>query len=130
MADEIISELSHMGSLTAALTFMHAEAAGLPEPGDMCIFGIINGDPHDAVTLQFSPEEASIEAIVAWAARFGGVVQSDLHNDTDVPALWVRTDFTWQDFLRVTAFAHIPLPAPEAIPGAEQDSEPVTATPF
>jgi hypothetical protein len=128
MADEITYDLSHMGSLSAAITFMFAEASGLPEPHYVSIFGILDGRVHDSVSLQFAPHEASIEAIVAWAARFGGVMESHHQDGNSGPELWVRTDFTYEQFLRVGAFAHIPLPALEAITGAEQDSEPEPAT--
>lgn len=129
MAEEIISELSRMGSLAAAVTFMFAEAAGLPDPGSMTVYGIIDGHVHDEVSLQFAPEEASTEAIALWALRFGGVVQSKVDDYKGVPTLWVRTDFTWQEFLRVCAFAAVPLPE-GAVVGAENDSEPEPATPF
>jgi hypothetical protein len=129
MADEIISELSHMGSLTAAITFMIAEAAELPDPEHMSVFGIIKGRVHDSVTLQFPPVEASTEAIALWALRFGGVVRSEVDDYEGVPTLWVRAEFTWQDFLRVDAFALIPLPV-GAITRAGQGSEPHAATPF
>lgn len=130
MADETISELSRMGSLTAAITFMLAEADGLPDPETMTVYGILSGRVHDSLTLHFAPHEASTEAIALWALRFGGVVQSLVEDFRGVPTLWVRAEFTWQEFLSVDAFAAIPLPYAEAITSMDQDSEPETATPF
>ena len=136
MADEIISELSYMGSLTAGITFLFAEAAGLPDPDDLTVFGILNGRVHNTLTLQFAPAEASTEAIALWALRFGAVIESrtvvqEMAGDTeDNVQLWVSAEFTWQDFLHVHAFAHIPLPVKEATASTVQDSEPQPVTPF
>jgi hypothetical protein len=130
MADEIISELTHMGSLTAAITFLFAEAAGLPDPETVTVYGILNGHVHDSLSLHFAPREASTEAIALWALRFGGVVRSHVDDYQGVPTLWVRADFTWQDFLPVDAFAAIPLPQQEAITSTDHDSVPETVTPF
>jgi len=133
MVDETTSELSHMSTLTAAVTAMFAEARDLPDPSHMLAWGIVNGHVHDSVSLHFAPEEASTEAITLWALRFGGVVESHIEDSEyshHVPELWVRADFTYLEFVRVDAFAHIPLPVKEAIPDAEQDSEPEPATPF
>ena len=129
MADEIISELSHMGSLTAALTFLLAEASGLPDPQSVTVCGILSGHVHDEVTLHFPSDEASTQALALWALRFGGVVQSHVGDLHGAPTLWVRLDFTWQEFLHVDAFAAIPLPETEAITAAEQDSAPEPALP-
>jgi hypothetical protein len=131
MADEeiIICELGHTASLTAAVTAMLIEASDLPDPGHMTIYGIIDGTVHDAVTIQFPQAEASTEAITLWAIRFGAVVGSWTDHFNGVPTRWVRAKFTWLDFLEVDLFAAIPLPQGATIP-ADEDSEPVTATPF
>jgi len=131
MTDQAITELSHMGSLNTAVTSLLAEAAGLPDPGSMSVYGILNGSVHDSVTLHFAPVEASTEAIAQWAIRFGGVIASWTDDFQGVPTRWVRTKFTWPGLVEVDAFAAIPLPQYEAIiTTADQPSEPVTGTPF
>ena len=130
MADDIIRELSHMGSLAGNLTFLLAEAAGLPDPGTVTIYGILDGHVHDQVLLQFPPVAASTEAVAEWALRFGGVIQSTPLGDGNRRMQYVRTRFTWQEFLRVEAFTIFPLPQPEATTSAGQDSELVTEPPF
>ena len=130
MADDIIRELSHMGSLAGNLTFLLAEAAGLPDPGTVTIYGILDGHVHDQVLLQFPPVAASTEAVAEWALRFGGVIQSKPLCEGNRRMQYVRTRFTWQEFLRVEAFTIFPLPQPEATTSAGQDSELVTEPPF
>ena len=130
MADDIIRELSHMGSLAGNLTFLLAEAAGLPDPQSVTVYGILGGRAHDEVSLQFPPVAASTEAIAEWALRFGGVIVSTPMDGEKGRRLYVRTRFTWQEFLRVEAFTIFPLPQPEATTSAGQDSELVTEPPF
>jgi hypothetical protein len=130
MADEIISDLSHMGSLTAAITFMLAEAADLPDPESVTVYGILSGHVHDEVSLQFAAQAESTEAIVLWAQRFGGVIESKSLDFGDGTKQLVRAKFTWQGFLSVDAFVIFPLLDPEAITSSEQDSVPETVTPF
>ena len=130
MTGQTITELSHMGSLTTAVTALLAEAAGLPDPTSMTIFGIINGHVHDAVTLHFAPVEASTEAIALWAIRFGGVIGSWTDDLNGVPTRWVRTKFTCQGSLKSTRSRPSRFRSRKPSPTAEQDSEPVAATPF
>jgi hypothetical protein len=129
MADDFSTEITHMGTLTAVITVLFAEAADLPDPESVTVWGILNGHVHDNLSLHFAPIEASTEAVALWALRFGGVVQSHMDDYQGTPTLWVRADFTYQEFLGVTAFAAIPRPEGASIPRG-QDSEPVTATPF
>ena len=130
MADQNLPRPGHMATLSAAVTTLLAEAAGLPDPGHVIVWGILDGHVHDSVSLGFAQEEASTEAIAQWAMRFGAVITSQTLDHQGVPSVCVRARFTWQELVRVEAFALFPLPAPEAITPAEQDSEPVAATPF
>jgi hypothetical protein len=119
----------HMGGLAASLVFLLAEAAELPDPEHMSVFGILNGNVHDSVSFQFWPDRAGGEAVVSWGLAFGGVITANTVT-TDDGALerWVRTDFTWHD-LEVAAFTHIPLPSAEAITATDHQAEPETVPP-
>ena len=47
------------------------QAADLPQPGSIFIYD------HQAVSMQFAKEQASVRAITRWALRFGSVVTSE-----------------------------------------------------
>ena len=129
MADDeiIISEMGHMGALAAAVTFLFAQAAGLPDPSSVDIYGILDGHAHDEAVLQFPPVAESRDALVLWALQFGSVITATpITRPGHGPEQYVRVNFTFGDVLRVEAFALIPLPETEATPGAEQASEPET----
>jgi hypothetical protein len=77
------------------------QSPDLPQP--VCIFIY----DHQAVSMQFAKEQASMRAITRWALRFGSVVTSEPHQGKDGPETWCRTDFDYFGIV-VTAYAHIP----------------------
>jgi hypothetical protein len=90
-----------IGVLTVGTADLLQQAADLPQP--RCIF-IYDGQ---AISLQFAPEQASVRAITRWALRFGSVVTSDPHQDTDGPETWHRTEFDYFG-IAVRAYALVP----------------------
>jgi hypothetical protein len=90
-----------VGVLAVGTADLLQQAADLPQP--RCIF-IYDGQ---AISLQFAPEQASVRAITRWALRFGSVVTSEPHQDTDGgPGTWHR-DFDYYG-ITVKAYAHVP----------------------
>ena len=77
------------------------QAADLPQP--VCVFIY----DHQAVSVQFAKEQASVRAITRWALRFGSVVTSEPHQAKNGPETWHRTEFDYFG-IAVTAYAHIP----------------------
>jgi hypothetical protein len=123
-----ILETDQMGPLANALAVMFDEAAGLPEPSCVTIYGVLQGRVHNEYSLQFPGIEKSQQALALWAQRFGGVITSYTHDRGTGPELWVHVTFDYHDVIHVVAFACIPLP--EGATTAEQDSEPAAVTPF
>jgi D-serine deaminase-like pyridoxal phosphate-dependent protein len=77
------------------------QAADLPQPGSIFIYD------HQAVSMQFAKEQASVRAITRWALRFGSVVTSEPHQAKDGPETWCRTEFDYFG-IAITAYAHVP----------------------
>ena len=91
-----------IGVLAAGVAELLQQAADLPQP--VCIF--IYG--HQAVSIQFAKEQASVQAVNRWAHRFGSVMTSQPGQGTDGgPETWHRTDFDYYG-ITVAAYAHIP----------------------
>jgi hypothetical protein len=126
----IIPEIRHMNGLAIALALLLEEAAELPDPETVTIFGILDGYVHDDFMLQFPPVPESQWALVLWALCFGGVITAKTKECETGPQMWVDVKFTYRDAVRVHAFAHIPLPQTEAITSTDYDSEPYPVTPF
>ncbi|HUC23938.1 MAG TPA: hypothetical protein VMA73_14615 [Streptosporangiaceae bacterium] len=123
--------MGRIGCLTTVITVLFFDAAGLPEPGSMTVYGVLDGHVHDQIVLQFPPVAESTDAVTEWANRFGGVVQSTpLKDDKHGRTQYVRAEFTYAEWLSVKVFTVFPLLETEAIASAEQDSEPETALPF
>ena len=124
MADETKTPRPHhMRSLAALVSLLLMEATGLPDPSSVTIYGVLEGYAHDEASLQFPRADESSKALALWAERFGGVITAKTMKRDEGPQLWIDVEFTFRDTLRVTAFAHIPLPLPEATQDAEQASE-------
>ena len=115
MAEEIteeigaVYELGHMGALTAEAVLLFAQAADLPDPQSMVIYGILDGFALDEVSLQFAPREDSAQALAIWATMFGGVVECSTQACAEGPQRWIKATFPYMH-LTVVAFAHIPIP--------------------
>jgi ABC-type Fe2+-enterobactin transport system substrate-binding protein len=77
------------------------QAADLPQPCSIFIYD------HQAISMQFAKEQASVRAITRWALRFGSVVTSEPHQAKDGPETWHRTDFDYFG-ITVTVYAHVP----------------------
>ena len=90
-----------IGHLAAATAQLLQQAADLPQP--WCIFIY----DHQAVSLQFAAEQASVRAVTRWASRFGSVMTSQPGEGHDDPESWHRTTFDYYG-IAVTAYAHIP----------------------
>jgi hypothetical protein len=115
-----------MRSLAALVSLLLMEATGLPDPQSMTVYGVLEGYVLDEASLQFPRTGESRKALALWAEHFGGVITAKTMERDEGPQLWVDVEFTFRDVLRVTAFAHIPLPLPEAAHDAEQASDPQT----
>jgi hypothetical protein len=125
-----LPEMGHMNGLAVTLAVLLEEAAGLPEPSSVTIYGILEGCVHDELSLHFPRVPESQEALVLWAVRFGGVITAKTMERETGPQLRVDVTFTYRDAVQVDAFAHIPLPLTEAITSTDHDSEPYPVTPF
>jgi hypothetical protein len=125
-----LPEMGHMNGLAVTLAVLLEEAAGLPEPSSVTIYGILEGCVHDELSLHFPRVPESQEALVLWAVRFGGVITAKTVERETGPQLWVDVTFKYRDAVQVDAFAHIPLPLTEAITSTDHDSEPYPVTPF
>jgi hypothetical protein len=80
------------------------QAADLPQP--ICIFIY----DHQAVSMQFAKQQASVQAVTRWAARFRSDVTSEPVKGEDGAAeMWHRTEFDYYG-IAVAAYAHIPAP--------------------
>ena len=91
-----------IGHLAAGTAELLQQAADLPQPACIFIYG------HQAVSMQFAREQASVQAVNRWAHRFGSVTTSQPGHDNDGgPETWHRTDFDYYG-IAVTAYAHIP----------------------
>ncbi len=90
-----------IGVLAVGTADLLQQATDLPQP--VCIFIY----DHQAVSMQFAKEQASIRAITRWALRFGSVVTTQPHQGNDGPETWYRADFDYFG-IAVTAYAHIP----------------------
>ena len=90
-----------IGVLAAGTAELLQQAADLPQPACIFIYG------HQAVSMQFAPEQASIRAITRWALRFGSVLTSQPGDGTDRPGTWYQAGFDYYG-IAVSAYAHIP----------------------
>ena len=90
-----------IGALAAGTAELLQQAADLPQPGCIFIYD------HQAVSIQFAPEQASIAAVSRWAHRFGSIMTSQPHQGNDGPETWYRTDFDYYG-IAVAAYAHVP----------------------
>lgn len=91
-----------IGVLAVGTAELLQQAADLPQP--VCIFIYDN----QSISVQFSKQQASIQAVNRWAARFGSTVTSQLGKDKDGGTeTWYRTDFDYYG-IAVSAYAHIP----------------------
>jgi hypothetical protein len=90
-----------IGVLAVGIADLLQQAADLPQPGTVFIYD------HQCVSMQFAPEQASVQAITRWAARFGSVMTSQPGTASDSPGTWYRTDFDYYG-IAVSAYAHIP----------------------
>jgi hypothetical protein len=114
-----------MGERALTLLDMFQKAADLPDPQSMTVYGVINGDAHDHVTMQFPRAASSERAIAEWAVRFGGTIASCEMAGDDGWELWVKTEFPF-GAMKAEAFAHIPLPDKEASPHSGKVHQPGT----
>ena len=90
-----------IGALAAGTAELLQQAADLPQPACIFIYG------HQAVSMQFAKEQASMRAITRWALRFGSVLTSQPGEGKDGPETWHRTEFDYYG-IAVRAYAHIP----------------------
>jgi len=91
-----------MAALMIGVYNLLQDGADLPQP---CHASVSETTQH--ITLQFSPEPASLKAVTRWALRFGSVVDSEPHQTEHGAQTWCRTEFAYYG-LAVKAFAHIP----------------------
>jgi len=91
-----------MAALMIGVCNLLQEGADLPQPGHVSV-----SETTQHITLQFSPEPASLKAITRWALRFGSVMDSEPHQTEHGSQTWCRTEFAYYG-LAVKAFAHIP----------------------
>jgi len=91
-----------IGVLVVGAAELLQQAADLPQPCCIFIYG------HQAISLQFAPEQASGQAVTRWAHRFGSLVTSQPGQGKDGgPETWHRADFDYYG-IAVTAYAHVP----------------------
>jgi hypothetical protein len=91
-----------MACVAEGVTELLSEAADLPQPRYIAIFG-----NHQAVSVQFAPEQAGVQAVARWALRFGGVLVSIPIEDDGDPKVYHRVEFDYYD-VAVTAYVMIP----------------------
>ena len=90
-----------IGVLAVGTAQLLQQAADLPQP----VFVAIFDTQH--VSIQFAPEQASVQAVTRWAHRFDSVMTSQPGKAKDGPETWYRTDFDYYG-IAVKAYAHIP----------------------
>ena len=90
-----------IGALAVGTAELLQQAADLPAPVSVTMYD------HDAITIQFARDKASIRAITRWAARFGGTVTSRPGQIEPDTGIWHTTDVDYYG-IAVHAFAFIP----------------------
>jgi hypothetical protein len=102
LARRSVAELFELGS------GLVAQNADLPSPFAMC-----NVYPRTGqLSFQFAPEPASLPALVAWAQRFGGVIQAGTATSMDSkPYRWCRVNFPFCG-VQIGMWTHLPVPEP------------------
>ena len=90
------------GTLAACLCDLFRQADGLAMPWLATI-----DEPSQLLALELGRAEQSITDIVAWAARFGGVMQSHPCDVLGTPCRHVTTAFEFTG-VTVSVFAFIP----------------------
>jgi hypothetical protein len=90
-----------VGVLAVGIADLLQQAADLPQPVAVFLYD------HQCVSIQFAPEQPSVQAVARWAARFGSVMTSQPGPANDNPGTWHRTDFDYYG-IAVSAYAHIP----------------------
>jgi len=90
-----------IGALAAGVADLLKQAADLPQPRLVAIYDV------QSVSLQFAPEQASMQTVNRWAHRFGSLVTSQIGKGENGVETWYRTNFTYYG-IAVTAYAHIP----------------------
>jgi hypothetical protein len=88
-----------IGVLAVGTAELLQQAADLPQP----IY--ITVHQNQCISVQFAPEQASVQAVTRWAHRFGGIVTSRSHNDS--PETVCSTGFDYYG-ITVDAYAYIP----------------------
>lgn len=90
-----------IGVLAVGTAELLQQAADLPQPVTVFVYD------HQCVSMQFAPEQASIQAVTRWAHRFGGIVTSEPGQGKTGTETWCRTDFDYYG-IAVSAYAHVP----------------------
>jgi hypothetical protein len=67
-------------------------------------------DATAQISLQFSNELDSVNAILSWASAFCAAVRSDTRPGDQGPEVWASTAFTY-DNVSINAYARIEVPA-------------------
>ncbi|HUC23939.1 MAG TPA: hypothetical protein VMA73_14620 [Streptosporangiaceae bacterium] len=88
--------------LAYGLLDLMVEAAGLAMPYIASI-----DEPSQMFALELAPSKASIEDIIAWSARFGGVLQAHPCEVRGEPCQHVSTSFPFHS-VTVSVYAFIP----------------------
>jgi hypothetical protein len=99
LPDTSVAELFEIGSLLVR------ENQDLPAPFELCDIAAALGE----LWFQLKPEPASVPALVAWALRFGGVLEG--HTGvwgTGEPHRWVQVSVPFQGVL-VLMYARVPV---------------------
>ena len=90
-----------IGHLAAGTAQLLQQAADLPQPHYISI------SMTQSVGLQFAPEQASVQAIIRWAHRFGASATSQPGECHKGPGTWHRAEFDYCG-IAVTVYAHVP----------------------
>jgi hypothetical protein len=90
-----------IGALAVGVAELLQRAADLPAPTSVTMYD------HDAISVQFARDQASVRAITRWAARFGSVTASKPGKVESDTGTWHTTDFDYYG-IAVHAFAFVP----------------------
>ena len=105
-----------IGVLVVGTSDLLQQAADLPQPRYITISMTQN------VSLQFAPEQASVQAIIRWAHRFGVPMTSEPGECHDGPGTWHRAKFGYCG-IAVEAYALIPAAPAAKDPASSQQTQ-------
>jgi hypothetical protein len=91
-----------MWALFEAGAVLLADNSDLPAP-----IGLGSVYDSGALSFQFAPEQSSVDALVAWAQRFGGAMNAKTVTREGRSELWVKVCFPFGG-VETEMYAHIP----------------------